>query len=250
MQEFETKGKMLSREAVGIIAALAMLLHHIADIFMPEMDALLSTVFSNLGCFAVLLLCYLTAEAYWESESKGRFAARLALFAIIAGVPYYLAFAPAGMIYIEQNFLFSLLICVGILIAREKIPGQGSRLIAIAVLIAISYLTDWPLLGPVFVLVLSWMRDSRKKQIAAFVVAALLAGGQSYSQDKWLNLPFATMLQNIAGAVIAVLLAAVLLLVFYRGRQAGKNGRFSKWFILIFYPAHLLILWLLRILMT
>lgn len=49
------------------------------------------------------------------------------------------------------------------------------------------------------------------------------------------------------GAVAGIFLSAVCIIYLYNGQQGKKHRTFSKWFFYIFYPAHLLILGLLRL---
>ena len=44
-------------------------------------------------------------------------------------------------------------------------------------------------------------------------------------------------------------MAAVCILFLYNGKRAEKGKAFSKWFFYLFYPVHLLILGLLRLIL-
>lgn len=59
-----------------------------------------------------------------------------------------------------------------------------------------------------------------------------------------------TTSENILYALLSMIgigLAGFCILYLYNGKQAVKGKNFSKWFFYTFYPAHLLILGIIRI---
>ncbi len=46
---------------------------------------------------------------------------------------------------------------------------------------------------------------------------------------------------------LGILAAAVTTLVLYNGERAKRGRTFSKWFFYVFYPGHLLLLYLIKI---
>ena len=49
------------------------------------------------------------------------------------------------------------------------------------------------------------------------------------------------------GCAVPILVSAFVILYLYNGRRAARGRTFYKWFFYAFYPAHLLVLGLLRL---
>ena len=49
------------------------------------------------------------------------------------------------------------------------------------------------------------------------------------------------------GCALPILVSAFVILYLYNGRRAARGRTFYKWFFYAFYPAHLLVLGLLRL---
>ena len=49
------------------------------------------------------------------------------------------------------------------------------------------------------------------------------------------------------GCAVPILVSAFVILYMYNGRRAARGRTFYKWFFYAFYPAHLLVLGLLRL---
>lgn len=49
------------------------------------------------------------------------------------------------------------------------------------------------------------------------------------------------------GCAVPILISAFVILYLYNGRRTARGRTFCKWFFYAFYPAHLLVLGLLRL---
>ena len=65
-----------------------------------------------IGYFTAVTMCYFLVEGYGQTRSKRNYAARLLVFALLAQLPYQLAFPDYGMAgFVQLNMLFTLLLC-------------------------------------------------------------------------------------------------------------------------------------------
>ena len=230
----------MSRDTIKCIAMLTMLINHIANVFLPA-GMWYTNLCLYIGYFTAVTMCYFLVEGYGYTRSKGKYAGRLLGFAVLAQLPYQLAFPENGIAgFVQFNMLFTLLLCFLVLLAQERIHDRVLRGAAIVLLICASLFCDWALLAPVFTLLFIWARDSRPRKQIAFAAAAVLYGGMA-------GLGSGSLAETV-GCAVPILASGFVILYLYNGQRARRGRSFSKWFFYTFYPAHLLALGLIRIL--
>ena len=229
----------MNRDAIKMLAMFTMLLNHIANALLPAGQPL-TNAFLYIGYFTAVTMCYFLVEGYGYTRSKGKYAGRLLGFAVLAQLPYQLAFPEYGMAgFVQFNMLFTLLLCFLVLYVQEKVQDRVLRGACIVLLVCASLFCDWALLAPVFTLLFSWAKDSRPRKQAAFLIAAALYGGMAWmGSGLW---------WDVLGCGVPILVSGFMILCLYNGQRAAHGRNFYKWFFYIFYPAHLLALGLLRI---
>lgn len=248
----------MNRDTIKYIAMFTMLLNHIANVFLTP-GTFLFEVLVDVGYFTAITMCYFLVEGYGYTHSREKYGKRLLLFALLSQIPFNLAFTEEGVIqYTGMNMIFTLFLCFLILYVREKIPAGGRQTACIWGLVAISLCSDWALLAPIFTI---WFADAeqsgeetnekirRKKLWNIFGKAMLLFGliccvGNADTMPLWKNLLCS------AGAVSGILLSGICIIYFYNGKRAKSHRTFSKWFFYFFYPVHLLVLGILRVVLT
>ena len=169
-----TKGVFtMSRDSIKMVAMLTMLINHIANVFLPAGQPLTNLCLC-IGYFTAVTMCFFLVEGYGCTRSKRRYAGRLLGFAVLAQLPYQLAFPANGIAgFVQFNMLFTLLLCFLVLLVQEKIQDRVLRSVCIVLLICASLFCDWALLAPVFTLLFAWAGGNRTRQKAAFGAAAL-----------------------------------------------------------------------------
>ena len=235
----------LNRDVIKYIAMLTMLLNHISQIFMKS-GYFLSELFLDIGYFTAITMCYFLVEGFQYTHSKKNYAIRLLIFALISEIPYCMAFATNGVLEFQGlNMLFTLLICFIILIVNDKVSNKILKYICILGLIILSLSCDWALLAPIFTLLFIWSRGSKNKIKYAFIFSMLLFGLFNFVGGIG-RFSSGTNIVYALGSMSGIALAGIVILYFYNGKRMKKGKVFSKWFFYIFYPAHLLILSLIK----
>lgn len=239
-QQTQSPGwRVLNRDVIKYIAMTAMLLNHIANIFLVP-GALWYEVLVDIGYFTAITMCYFLVEGFRYTHSRKQYALRLFGFGVVSQVPFSMAFAQNGILEFQDfNMMFTLFLCFCILLCIETIRNRFLRGVLIVLLIFGSLFCDWALLAPVFTLLFAWAGGNRTRQKAAFGAAALLYGGMAGlgSGQVW----------EAVGCAVPILVSAFVILYLYNGRRAARGRTFYKWFFYAFYPAHLLVLGLLRL---
>ena len=184
-------------------------------------------VLRAIGRLAFPIFCFLMVEGFLHTKNVKKYALRLGLFALISEIPFDLAFNERILEVSYQNVFFTLfiglLMLIGLKYFEETLPPHISWLRFIValtgILLAIFLRTDYDAFGILLIVLLYEFR----------------------------NLP---KLRCIAGAILMLFNSttgclAFILIWFYNGER-GKQ--LPKYFFYAFYPVHLLVLWLVRML--
>lgn len=232
----------LNRDQIKYIAVFTMLLNHVANIFLQP-GTFACEVLKDIGYFTAPVMCWFLVEGYRYTRSVKKYAGRLLIFAVISQLPYYLAFARNHLApWYTLNMIFTLFLCLCLMIAEEKISGPGKKSLVVLGIIAVSSICDWAILAPLYTLWFYRAGEDPKRRKKAFFIAALVLGITVTAE-----LPGVAGIATGAGAMIAVLAAGGCVLVFYNGKKSQKHFLVKKYFFYVFYPAHLVILALLKI---
>ena len=243
----------LSSSALKMIAVITMLIDHVAAVLLMKlliqngtwvlvpieggralrllsaehMDLVrLYQVMRDIGRIAFPIYCFMLVEGFMRTGNMKRYLGRMCVFAFVSEIPFDLAFAGKAFHWEYQNVMFTLVLAlIAMYISKmwdEKIQNLYLRWLlvgvtwAVAVAIAEWMQTDYAAKGVGCIFVLYVLRYFRNWQ--------LLGGAVAF----WWELP----------APISFLLI---------GLYNGKKGKSMKHFFYAFYPAHLLILYILSI---
>ena len=167
-------------------------------------------------------------RSYGCTRSKRRYAGRLLGFAVLAQLPYQLAFPANGIAgFVQFNMLFTLLLCFLVLLVQEKIRDRVLRSVCIVLLLCASLFCDWALLAPVFTLLFAWAGGNRTRQKAR-------SARRRCSTAAWPGWQRAGV--GAVGCAVPILISAFVILYLYNGRRAARGRTFYKWFFYAFYP--------------
>lgn len=239
----------MNRDTIKYIAMFTMLLNHIANIFL-EQGTLLWEIFVDIGYFTAITMCYFLVEGYGYTRSKEKYGNRLLIFAAISQIPFCLAFTKEGIIsFVNMNMIFTLFLCFLILQAMEKmLPGMRKNLCITGLVLASLY-SDWGFLAPVFTIWFANARLEKDRQQALWKVfgkAMVLFGIFNFIENSETMAAGENLLHSVC-SVTGILVSGLCIIYLYNGKRAERHKDFSKWFFYIFYPAHLLVLGVLRL---
>lgn len=235
--------RVLNRDVIKYMAMLTMLLNHIGHVFFTR-GMPLYEILEDIGFFTAPVMCYFLVEGYAHTRSKAKYGFRLFIFAVLSQLPFQLVFGQRGF-----NMIYTLFCCFLILVVMERVSSPLLQAVCVLCLILATVIGDWPIIAPLLTFLLCRNAGNRRGQAVSFGVVYLLfavLNAQNYmfgEQGDWTLYAVA----HAALSGVGVLVAALVVLIFYNGERAEKGRNFSKWFFYLFYPAHLLVLYLIKL---
>ncbi|WP_342434870.1 TraX family protein [Paenibacillus sp. FSL H7-0442] len=237
----EVKG--IDATSLKLIAVLAMLIDHIGGLFFADFLG-----FQVVGRITLPIMAFFVAEGYIHTRSFKKYTIRLALTGLASVVPYGLVFKDW---YTSGNIMLTLLMGLLAIWFYDNTTNPVLKYLAISALCVVSFLGDWSVIGVLLVLAFYVARKQQKIYngwIIAIIALMFIFGviiiwavpdslsimGISASTMNEYLYPFA-----IGGACI---FALPLL-----SRYNGERGKGSRTFFYLFYPLHLLALYLLKL---
>ena len=209
-----------------------------------EIDNLIRFDLQSIGTIAFPLFCFLLAEGFQHTRSKKRYIGLMLAFALISEIPFDIGFFSAYSrmegtfpFYLKyQNVFFTLflglltLVCLERFSCESDLPVDRIKSVVLQVLSVVLFSSiaegircDYGMQGILFISAFYICRNHRIYQVLLFLLAYMGATG---------NQP-----------PLCTLLAGLLILLYN-----GKRGKLKlKYFFYVFYPAHILALYLIQV---
>ena len=214
------------------IAVVSMVVDHFAAIFLAR-TSVLWLVMRCIGRFAFPIYVFLLVEGFNHTRSVRKYLFRMGLFAIISEIPFDLAFQGKLLEFQDQNVFFTLflgLLCIYILREIElrfsmEIPAMllwEAAIIAVFCIIAYFLKADYGYAGILLIAAFYLFRNNK-----VLCTASLLS-----------------ISGFLLGYINVLATFAMLPIAFYN----GQKGKSKKYFFYVFYPAHLLLFGLIKLL--
>ena len=237
----------LSATVLHIMAMVLMLADHLWGTIVPGNDWL-----TCIGRIAFPIFAYLIVEGYFHTKNLKKYVLRLLLFAVISEIPFNLAMGSRVFYPIHQNVLWSFLIAIGLIKMNEKAKGThkiwkqilvGGVTILLATVLGLVTMVDYYHAGILTVLIFYFFRkrvwwNFLCQLICLWYVNTEVLGGLGYEISLFGESYF---LHRQALALLSL-----IPIWLYRGKQGFYNKKLQYAYYL-FYPLHLLVLGLLKI---
>ena len=212
---------MIDRSVLKWIAVLTMVIDHVGAILFP--DQIWMRV---IGRVAFPIYAYCLPEGFRYTSDYRRYLGRLALFAILSGIPFDLAFYGVPFSFAHQNVFFTLTLGLILLWVLERCREQlllCAGAFAVLCFLAQALHMDYGAGGLLMVF--------------AFYLA-------QQGTSPWIGWGIFVFI-NLFGYAGGVQWAAILALLpigLYSGKAGKRKQRFFYWI----YPLHLLLLWIIE----
>lgn len=218
----------LNMSQLKAIAMFFMLVDHLAYVMIERGVGLgggwyqIDRIMRGMGRIAFPIFCFTIVEGFQKTSDVRAYLKRLILFALISEIPFDLAFRGSLFAMNYQNVFWTLAFGLAALMLWEDslIPAWQRTLGLLACFfLPTMFHTDYSVYGVMTIFFMYLFRKEPLKMCMAGYIVLLL---QSRS-EVWAVFGF-------------------LLLLFYN----GQRGKGNKAFYYVFYPAHLLLLVLLK----
>lgn len=218
----KTKGLVLGRTSLQIIAALTMICDHIGYIFVDaQKNEMLYQGMRMIGRISFPIFCFLLVEGFLSTSNIKRYMLRILLFAILSEVPFNLAFFGRFFYIGAQNVMFTMLIGLLVLAGMKRYETNmtfGMLFLVAGCLVAYYLHTDYSYMGVALIVVFYLQRNHALTRLFWAAFLFFVDGGMQ---------------------IYAVLALPVCMLY----HEEKKEKRLPRYFFYVFYPVHLLVLW-------
>ncbi len=234
--------KKLNSNHLKLIAIIAMTIDHIADLIYPGMpNNVISNVLHIIGRLTAPIMFFFICEGFYYTKNLRKYILRLFIFAIISHFAYCFAFDinyipfSSGSIFNQTSIMWSLAwAVVALYIANKTNLREWMKWILIILINVITFPADWSSIAVMAILFMYSNRGNLKKQFISMSFWIFIYAVISY-----------LFVSKTYGLITIATLLAYPLLNVYNGEK-GKL-KWMKWFFYLYYPLHLVIVGILRI---
>lgn len=222
----------LSQEGLKLIACITMLIDHIGATILPMMELRI------IGRIAFPIYCFLLAEGSRRTSNPRRYGLRLAIGALLSELPFDLALVGFST-WRMQSVMLTLLMGF---FALEGMKKCSNLLLKVIVVLPFALLAEWMntdygAMGVALIAVFAICRDLPHGQILCLLGVAMVLY-QMPSASLQITRTFRLSVEMFG-------LLALVPIHFYCGRKA-TSGKVIQWCFYLFYPVHLMVLFLIR----
>jgi len=233
----------LTSNALKIIAIIAMTIDHLAWTFFPGYSTNGVALFMHIiGRLTAPIMMFFIVEGYFRTRNVKKYILRMFLFAIISHFAYALMFdknfIPFQQTIFDQTsviWTFALgLTALAIHKSDNPRLKQWHKMVLVWVCLIAAFPADWSTPAAVSILYMGQNRGDFKKQTLWFLL--------------WMTMyaiVYAIFLNPLYGMLQLCVVIAIPLWRLYNGERGKWKG--MKWLFYFYYPAHLIILWLAKI---
>lgn len=208
------------------IAILTMALDHAGAVLFPQ-----EMMFRVIGRISFPIFCFLLVEGFFHTRDIYRYLTRLGVFALVSEIPYDLAFHGKILEFGGQNVFFTLFLGILLMYLMERNRNVSVRIMYILLVMwAASVLhTDYSYRGILLILIYYLLHGRKGLQASV---------GAAWNIFLYMDIGNPTQIPVQYFGVFASVPIAL-----YNGERGPK----IKYFFYLFYPCHLLVLYMCKL---
>ena len=237
------KTKRLNANQIKLIAIIAMTVDHLTWAIFPGTQAIWYVYALHIiGRLTAPIMWFFIAEGCHYTRNIRKYIGRLFLFAVRSHFAYDFAFGipfvPLSTgVFNQTSVMWSLAwAAVLIVICQSERISQGIKMICIIVICLISFPSDWSSIAVMCPFFLYAHRGKFKLQARDIIIWSFVYAAVFF---LFLDKPYG-ILQMFTFLTIPILAQ-------YNGERGTWKG--MKWFFYVYYPVHLIVIGLVRIML-
>jgi len=237
------KEKGLSTADLKLIAIIAMTVDHLAWLFFPGFQRVWYVYLLHIiGRLTAPIMWFFIAEGSYYTKNPKKYITRLFVFAIISHFAYSFAFGLNPIpfkngIFNQTSVIWSLAIAAALIFIVNKYKLSYWKNFALILLAnLLSFPADWSCIATMVPFYLYNHRGDFKKQVRDFILFGFMYA-----------LVYFIFIDKVYGILQLFIFLSIPVLSLYNGK-AGNN-RNMKWLFYIYYPAHLVAVGVLRLIL-
>ena len=225
-----------------LIAILSMTLDHVISVLYPNYPTDWWIIALHiLGRLAAPIFWFMVSEGYHYTRNVKKYLLRLFIFAVIGHFAYNFAFGipfiPFKTSFFNQpSVIWPLFLGVlGLVVVNSEELKQRQKTLLVFLLAALAFPSDWSSPAFLVVLYMGQNRDNFKKQMAMMLL--------------WIGV-YSTVYVIFINPIYGIIQMGVALTIPLLKNYNGQRGSFKemKYFFYIYYPFHLVICGIIRVL--
>ena len=235
--------KRLNGNQIKLIAIATMTVDHLTWVLFPGMQTAWYVIALHIvGRLTAPIMWYFVAEGCYYTRNIWKYAGRMLLFAVISHFAYCFAggipLSPAvGSLFNRTSVMWSLALAVALVgVCKQESLPKWVKYGAIALACVISFPADWSSIAVMCPFFLHSHRGDFKKQARDIVIWSAVYA-----------LVYFLFIDKVYGMLQLCTAISIPVLWQYNGQRGSWKG--MKWLFYVYYPAHLLVIGVLRLLL-
>ena len=237
--------KKLNSNHLKIIAIIAMTLDHMADLFYPNMpNSIVSNILHIIGRLTAPIMFFFICEGFYYTKNLGKYIKRLFLFAIISHFAYCFAFGinyipfSTGDIFNQTSIMWTLawsVVALYVVYGDTKLK-EWMKWVLVILINIVTFSADWSSIAVMIIIFMYKDRGNLKKQMKSLMLWTSIYALVSF-----------IFVNKNYGIIQLFVILVYPLLKMYNGERG--NIKWMKWFFYLYYPLHLIIIGIVRLMM-
>ncbi len=233
----------LNRNHLKLIAIIAMTIDHLADlIFSGFTNAPMSIGMHLIGRLTAPIMWFFVCEGYYYTKDRKKYILRLGIFSLISHFAYCFSFGIPFIpfrtgVFNQTSVMYPLFIAALVLWIEDNKMFQTrvwQKQLLTFILIWSAFPADWSCIAVLAIIGMYKKRGDLKGQMKKMLPLVFLYGVVSFF-----------FVSKIYAMVLIGVLLVYPVLKLYNGEKGKAN--WIKWFFYAYYPAHLIIIGILRL---